>query len=117
VVVVGGSEVKGIVTDRKIVTGVIAEGRNPAMERIGDVVDRRVIACSEDSDLDQALKTLSDNKIRRCPVVNRKKELVGILSISDLGREMKTRMDALFNEVSKSSTYEMEHERSRPGHR
>ena len=73
-----------------------------------------MITCNENSDVHDALMTLGKNKIRRCPVVNDKKELVGMLSVADIAREMRGCMDALFDELSKSTTGEMEHEPSRP---
>ncbi len=115
VVVLDKNAVQGIVTDRKIVTNVIAENRDPGREKIGNIASKKLITCSEDSDVHDALKTLGDNKIRRCPVINDRKELVGVLSVSDIARDMKGCMDALFTEMAKS-THGMEHreEHERP---
>jgi CBS domain-containing protein len=110
VVVLDRNAVQGIVTDRKIVTSVIAENRDPAREKIGNVMSKKLITCNEDSDVHDAMKTLGDNKIRRCPVVNDRKELVGVLSMSDVARDMKGCMDSLFTEMSKSSRRVGEHE-------
>ncbi len=70
VVVLDKNAVQGIVTDRKIVTTVIAENRDPGREKIGNISSKELITCNEDSDVHDALKTLGDNKIRRCPVIN-----------------------------------------------
>jgi len=103
VVVLDKNAVQGIVTDRKIVTTVIAENRDPGREKIGNISSKELITCNEDSDVHDALKTLGDNKIRRCPVINDRKELVGVLSMSDVARDMKGCMSALFDEMSKSA--------------
>lgn len=113
VVVIDQNAVKGIVTDRKIVTSVIAENRDPGREKIGSITSKSLVTCSEDSDVHDALKTLGDKKIRRCPVINDRKELVGVLSVSDIARDMRGCMNALFDELAKSSR-EMEH-REEPG--
>lgn len=112
VVVLDHNEVKGIVTDRKIVTNVIAENKDPARERIGNITSKKLITCDENSDVHEALITLGQNRIRRCPVVNDRKELVGVLSVADIARDMKGCMDALFDEMSKSSREVGHHEES-----
>jgi CBS domain-containing protein len=109
VVVLDHNEVKGIVTDRKIVTNVIAENKDPSRERIGDIASTRLITCNENEDVHEALMTLGKNRIRRCPVVNGNKELVGMLSVADIARDMKGCMDALFDGLSKGQA-SMEHE-------
>lgn len=115
VVVLDKNAVKGIVTDRKIVTNCIAESKDPGREHIGNITSKSVITCSEDSDVHDALMTLGKNKIRRCPVVNDRKELVGVLSVADIAGEMRGCMDALFDGLSKSAGGEVErHEPSRP---
>jgi CBS domain-containing protein len=113
VVVLDQNEVKGIVTDRKIVTNVIAENKDPARERVGNVASKKLITCNENSDVHEALMTMGQNKIRRCPVVNDKKELVGVLSMADIARDMKGCMTAMFDEMSKGHA-QMEHEPGRP---
>lgn len=115
VVVLDKNAVKGIVTDRKIVTTCIAENKDPGRERIGNITSKSVISCSEDNDVHDALMMLGKNKIRRCPVINDKKELVGMLSVADIAHEMRGCMDALFDELSKSTGGEAEqHEPSKP---
>jgi CBS domain-containing protein len=112
VVVLDKNAVQGIVTDRKIVTNVIAENRDPSREKIGAISSKKLVTCNEESDVHDALKTLGDNKIRRCPVVNDRKELVGVLSVSDIARDMKGCMNSLFDEMSKSSREMGRHEES-----
>ena len=103
VVVLDHNDVKGIVTDRKIVTTVIAESRDPTREKIGSIASKSLVTCDENSDVHDCLVTLGKNKIRRCPVINDKKELVGVVSIADIATEMRGCMDALFDDLSRSS--------------
>lgn len=97
------NEVQGIVTDRKIVTSVVAEARNPADERIGNIVSKNIVTCRDDNDVHDALKVMGEHKVRRLPVVNDHKELVGVLSISDIARDIRSDMDSFFSELSKST--------------
>lgn len=113
VIVLDHNEVKGIVTDRKIVTNVIAENKDPAKERVGNITSKKLVTCNENSDTHDVLLTLGQNKIRRCPVINDKKELVGVVSVADIARDMKGCMNALFDEMSKGHAL-MEHEHDRP---
>lgn len=99
------NEVKGIVTDRKIVTSVIAESRDPMKEPIGNIVSKSLLTCKDDSDVHDVVKAMGQNKVRRMPVVNERKELVGVLSMSDVARDMRGCMDSLFDEMSKSSRH------------
>ena len=103
VVVLDKNAVAGIVTDRKIVMAVVAENRDPAKEKIGSITGKNLITCNEDSDVHDAAITMGKNKVRRCPVVNERKELVGVISMADIARDMKGCMDAMFDEISKSS--------------
>ena len=114
VVVLDKNAVKGIVTDRKIVTNVIAENKDPAREKVGNVTSAKLVTCNEDADVHEAAMTLGKNKIRRCPVINERKELVGVVSVADVAREMRGCMNALFDEMSKTSGGKMEHEHERP---
>ena len=97
------NEVRGIVTDRKIVTSVVAESRDPAKEPVGNIVSKSIITCDEESDVHDAMKLMGQNKVRRMPVVNDRKELVGVLSASDIARDMRGCLNSLFDELSKSS--------------
>lgn len=108
------NEVKGIVTDRKIVTTVIAESRDPLKEPVGNIVSKNLLTCKDDNDVHDVLKTMGQNKVRRMPVVNERKELVGMLSMSDIARDMRGCMNSLFDEMSKSSRH-AEHEPSATG--
>ena len=73
----------GMVTDRDIAVRAIADGLGPDT-KIADVMSREVMYCFEDDDLDQVAANMGSIQVRRLPVVNRDKRLVGIVSVGDL---------------------------------
>lgn len=76
----------GMLTDRDIAVRAVAEGRGPDT-KVGDVMTNDVKYCFEDEDTDHVCRNLGDQQIRRIPVVDRNKRLVGILSLGDLALE------------------------------
>lgn len=73
----------GVITDRDIVVRALALNKG-ADTSIRDIMSREVLYCFEDEDTDHVLRNMGDNKIRRLPVLDRSKRLVGIVSIGDL---------------------------------
>jgi CBS domain-containing protein len=73
----------GMITDRDIAIRGIAAGKGPDT-RIRDVMSTDVKYCFDDEDAQDVLRNMSDLKVRRLPVVNRDKRLVGIISLGDL---------------------------------
>ena len=76
----------GIITDRDIAVRGVAEGYDPKKINVRDVMSERVLYCYEDQSLDEVAQNLGENRIRRLPVLNRQKRLVGILSLGDLAQ-------------------------------
>jgi len=75
----------GVITDRDIAVRAVAEGKAPTT-KIRDVMSDEVLYCFEDQDLEEIAQNMAEMKIRRLPVVNRDKRLVGIISLGDLAR-------------------------------
>ncbi len=75
----------GMITDRDIVVRALAEGRGQDT-RIADVMSREVLYCFDDEDLEDVARNMGKVQVRRLPVVNRDKRLVGIISIGDVAR-------------------------------
>jgi len=75
----------GMITDRDIVVRGVAEGRT-ADASVADVMSREVLYCFDDEDLDDVARNMGSVQVRRLPVVNRDKRLVGIISLGDLAR-------------------------------
>ncbi len=74
----------GMITDRDIVLRCVAEDKSPSECMARDVMTDEVLYCYDDQNIEDLSRTLSENKVRRMPVVNRDKRLVGIVSLSDL---------------------------------
>lgn len=73
----------GMLTDRDIVIRGLGAGLSPTA-KIREVMTPAVKYCFEDEDVDDIAENMSEIQIRRLPVVNRKKRLVGIISIGDV---------------------------------
>ncbi|MER9657907.1 CBS domain-containing protein [Mesorhizobium sp. M0152] len=73
----------GMLTDRDIAIRAVAQGKGPDT-KVGDVMTNDVKYCFDDEDTDDVCRNLGDQQIRRIPVVNRNKRLVGIVSLGDL---------------------------------
>jgi len=73
----------GMITDRDIAIRAIAAGKGPKT-LVREVMSPEVLYCFEDQDLDEVSRNISDIKVRRLPVMNRDKRLVGILSLGDM---------------------------------
>ncbi|HEY0682691.1 MAG TPA: CBS domain-containing protein [Steroidobacter sp.] len=73
----------GMITDRDIAVRAVAEGRG-ADTRISDVMTNEIKYCYEDQDIDEVTRNMGEQRLRRLPVMNRDKRLVGILSLGDL---------------------------------
>lgn len=78
-----GDKLVGTVTDRDIAARGVAKGLTPDA-RVRDVMTEEVLYCFEDQDGEEVLANMADQQIRRLPVVDRNKRLVGVVSISDL---------------------------------
>jgi len=73
----------GMLTDRDIVVRAIAEGKSGST-LIRDVMSSEVKYCFENDDTDNVAQNMGDLQIRRLPVVNQDKRLVGIVSLGDI---------------------------------
>lgn len=77
----------GMITDRDIAIRGVARGRNPADTKVGDLMTPKVLYCYDDEDIGAIANNMSNLQVRRLPVVNREKRLVGVLSLGDIARE------------------------------
>ncbi len=74
----------GMVTDRDIVCRGVAEGKDISKMTARDVMTNGITWCREESTLEEALDLMEKNKIRRLPVIDGNKRMVGILSLGDI---------------------------------
>jgi CBS domain-containing protein len=76
----------GIITDRDLVIRGIADDLSAARARTArDVMTANLFYCYEDQTVDEVLRRMHEQHVRRLPVVDRGKRLVGMVSFSDLG--------------------------------
>jgi len=73
----------GMLTDRDIAVRAVAERKSPDT-RIREVMSREIRYCFEDEDVEHVAENMGDVQVRRLPVMNREKRLVGIVSLSDI---------------------------------
>ena len=99
-----GGRLKGIITDRDIVVKAIAQDRNPAEIKAGDVIgEGPVWSVDTNTDVDDVLHQMAEHKIRRLPVLENE-ELVGIISQADLAAKLpEDRVGELVEAISSTS--------------
>lgn len=91
----------GMVTDRDLAIKVIAAGRDPKHTRLSEIMSRNLITCRPDDDLDCALRMMSENQVRRLPIMAESGRLLGIISQADLARQMDERhVGAVVEDIS-----------------
>lgn len=76
----------GTISDRDIAIRAVAEGKD-ASTKVRDVMSDGVAWAFEDESVDEAVKIMSERQVRRLPVVDREKRLVGIVSLGDFAVE------------------------------
>jgi CBS domain-containing protein len=80
----------GFITDRDIVVRALAQGMD-ADAAVREVMSREVKYCYADDDLDEVAMNMADLELRRLPVVDREKRLVGIVSLANFAHSRDTR--------------------------
>lgn len=89
VIVQNKKDIVGILTERDILTRVVASGQNPEYIVVKDIMTEPVIVVSPLMPLDKAVSIMFQEKIKKLPVVAKDEDrvqLVGILSLTDIAR-------------------------------
>jgi len=86
VVVMEGGVLKGIVTERDLISRYIAkeDGRKPEEVKVEEVMTREPIVVRDNTDLDEAARIMVEHNVRRLIVVNSNQKVVGIISSRDI---------------------------------
>ncbi|MBA8909858.1 CBS domain-containing protein [Aminobacter ciceronei] len=79
-----GDRLVGMITDRDLVLRALPDGADPKALKARDVMTRGIVYCRTDQSIEDAIHLMEDRKIRRLPVINDKKRLVGMLSLGDV---------------------------------
>ncbi len=74
----------GMVTDRDIAMRTVAAGKDATRLTAGDVMSSGIVYCRDTEDVADAVRIMEQKQIRRLPVLNDKKRLVGVLSLGDI---------------------------------
>ena len=95
---------KGMLTDRDIVVKVLAKGQDPASTKVNELADQgEVVTIGADDPIDEALRTMTEHKVRRLPVIDGHR-LVGIISQADIATNIdEEKVGDLVEAISASS--------------
>ena len=78
---------KGMITDRDIVIGVLAEGKDPGSTKVSELANGKPVTIGADDSVGEALRTMKEHQVRRLPVIDGH-DLVGVVSVADLARNV-----------------------------
>ena len=100
--IVEGNRLIGTLTDRDIVTRVVAEGKDPQMVTSREAASTAPITVDPEENLDEALRLMATHQVRRLPVVEPDGRVVGVLAQADVAEEAKAKKTGeLVEEISK----------------
>ena len=88
-IVLHEGDVVGILTERDILTRVVASGQNPEEVLVSDIMSEPIIVVNPDTPLEKAVQIMLMERIKKLPVMEKEGEkvkLVGILSMTDVAR-------------------------------
>lgn len=98
--------VVGVLTDRDIVTGVVARQHDAQAVRVGDLMSRDVVSVREDDSLLDVLAAMRGKAVRRVPVVAAGDRLVGVIALDDVLEIVAQEMLALAAAISAAQRHE-----------
>ncbi|MEZ5988412.1 MAG: CBS domain-containing protein [Planctomycetota bacterium] len=84
-----GGEVVGMITDRDLAMAAYTSGKPLGSLKVGDAMAPDPVACSSEEGVEEALQQMSEAQVRRLPVVDGDRHLVGIVSMTDLIQKAK----------------------------
>ena len=85
--IVEGNRLVGTLTDRDIAVKVVAEGRDPGSTRVQEVASTDLVTVDPQQDLDEALRLMATNQVRRLAVVEEDGKLVGVVAQKDVAEQ------------------------------
>ena len=98
-----GRRLVGMITDRDITVRATAAGLDPNETPVSEVMTEQTRWCTEEQSIDDVMRQMADVQIRRLPVLNRARELVGIVSLGDLAVRQSGHIDGALREISSPS--------------
>jgi CBS domain-containing protein len=97
-----GKKLVGILTDRDIVVRAVSAGMDPNSS-VQSIASGPIAWCFDDDDVSDVQRKMADQQIRRLPVVDHEKHLVGIVSLGDLATNADGNMSSTLGAVSSPS--------------
>ena len=85
--IVEGDKLIGTVTDRDIAMKVVAEGRDPQSTTVREIASTNLVTIDPRQDIDDALRLMASNQVRRLPVVEEDGRLVGVVAQKDVAEQ------------------------------
>ncbi|RZL37476.1 MAG: CBS domain-containing protein [Rubrivivax sp.] len=98
-----GERLLGMLTDRDITVRGIADGLDPDQSCVSDIMSPGVDTLTEDQDSADAKRLMGERQVRRLPVVDADRRLVGIVSLGDLAVRESGHVDEAVREISQPS--------------
>ena len=95
-----GERLLGMVTDRDITVRGVAAGLAPDSACVSDVMTGDVQFCTVDQDTEEVMRMMGDKQVRRLPVIDTDKNLVGIVSLGDMALRQPGHIDRTVREIS-----------------
>lgn len=97
-----GRRLIGMITDRDITIRAVAEGKS-ADTPVSDIMTDEVVWCNDTDSVDDVLQQMADAQIRRIPVVDDERQLVGIVALGDIALEEEDDVDETLRDISMPS--------------
>lgn len=94
-----GRKLVGMITDRDIAVRAVAEGKSVDTP-VSEVMTDDVVWCNETDPVDDVLQQMGDAQIRRIPVIDANRNLVGIVALGDLALEEEEEVDETLRDIS-----------------
>ena len=82
-----GTNLRGVFTERDVMTRIVAEGRDPASTQLKDVMTTDVVLLPASSSLDHAIRIMGKNGIRHLPIEDNNHQIIGMISLRHLLQE------------------------------
>lgn len=95
-----GERLLGMLTDRDVTIRGVADGLNPDEACVSDVMSPEVEFCTTEQDSEDVMRLMGERQIRRLPVVDADRRLVGIVSLGDLATRQSGHIDRTVREIS-----------------
>ena len=95
----------GMVTDRDIVIRGLAGAGDARNMRARDVMSPKILYCTEDQSVEEVLKNMGEQQVRRLPVVDRDKRLVGVVSLGDLSKAAEKKAGGALKDISQPARH------------